>query len=950
MVMQPLGATGQTPRPGRRALRALGLVAGFAVLAGFAAAGGAPPAGKQAAPPRADLYGDRLPDGALARLGTLRWRHGDAVAFVAFTPDGKSVLTASVDNVIRLWDFQTGKEVRRYEARQAGKPNFAAPPGGMMGPGWGRVGTGMVGAALSPDGKTLAATTQHHTVQLWDVATGKELRSIPAGFGSSALSFSPDGTLLAAGGADQTVRLWEASTGKEVRQLRRVPKQPGNRVAVVGGFFGAGSLAFSPDGKLLATPEILFDNGKVNTFITLWEVATGKELRQIEAGMGAGTLALAFAPDGKTLAYANSNGVRLCSAETGREIRPVGPPQFGTSQLVFSPDGKTLAARTMTERRVRLYAVDTGKLAHELGDHSTILGANPRFAMGFGVAVEGGLAFSRDGKLVAAGEGNTVRFWAAGAGKEAAGAGGHRGDISGLAITPGGKLVASWAADSTVRLWEAATGKERHQFRAPVGTTCVALAPDGQTAALGNVDSHVHLHDLATGRQLSLLLGDRNATAVVAFSPDGKTVASQDGFNHTIRLYEVATAKELRVIGPPPPKEVNPNGAVFVLMGPGQSRVGLAFSPDGRLIASPRVNNGNAPGGFAPGMQMQTTLHLWSASTGKEVQKIVLPPQSGLVSFAFAPDGRVLATEHTDQTIILWEVASGKERARLGKPPAMQPPPGGMVMVGGIKAGFGGFGMPAASPTLAFAPDGRSLAAAGPDRSIRLWDIAAGKEVGALKGHEGGVTALAFAPDGKALASGSGDTTILVWDASRLNPAAQVKTVQLPAADVQTLWADLAGPDGVKAYQAVQTLRTAPGQVVPLLRERLRPAVPVEVETIRQWVADLGGKRFAQRQKASSALEKLGELAVPELTRALGAGVPLETRKRIEQLLDKATGGSLSTEQLRLVRAVEVLELLGTPEARQVLVTLSRGAPGALPTREAQAALDRLSRRPPAQP
>jgi WD40 repeat protein len=943
--------------PGRRELWGLGLMAACAVLANLghlsAAADGDKPAARQGeanAPPRTDLYGDRLPAGALARLGTLRWRHGASVSHVAFTPDGKSVLTASQDNVIRLWDLKTGKEIRRYEIRRPGNANVAAPPGGMMGPGWGRGGMG-TSVALAPDGKTLAATTQYSTVQLWDVATGKELRSIPAGTGASALLFSPDGTLLAGRGFDQAMHLWEASTGKEVRQIQRVQNQPGGRVVIAGGFYGAANLAFSPDGKLLATPEVLFDNGQVKTTVMLWEVATGKEIRQIDAGMGGGVPVLAFAPDGKALAYASFNGIHLCSPETGKEIRQVGPQRFGTTALVFSPDGQTLAASTMTDRRIQLYSVATGKVARELGGETAAQGINQPFVGAFGGAASGGLAFSPDGKLVAAGAGSTVRFWAADTGKDAAKVSGHYGDITGLAVVPGDKLVASWAADNTVRLWDPDSGKERDKFAAPNGTVCAAFTPDARTVALGNSNGNVLLHDSASGKELHRLQGHQQGVGAVAFSPDGKTVASRGNLDDSIRLYETATGRELRVIGPPPPKNAGGAGQVFRVIGPGVGRVGLAFSPDGTLIASPRANMGIAQGGVPPGgMPMQTTLHLWRVSTGKEVQKIVLPTQYSLVSFAFAPDGRVLATENADQTITLWEVASGKERAHFGKPPAMRQPVNGQMMMVMMGGRFGGFGMPAAAPTFAFAPAGRTLAAAGPDRSIHLWDIATGKEVGALKGHEGSITALAFAPDGKTLTSGSSDTTLLIWDTARLNPAAKPVAVQLPAAEVETIWTDLAGPDGIKAYQGMQKLRTAPGQVVPLLRERLRPTVPVEAAKVRVLVADLGSKRFAQRQRASTALEKLGELAVPELTRTLGNGPPLETRLRIEQLLDKVTGGSLSNEQLRLVRAVEVLEMIGTPEARQILDTLSRGAPGALPTREAQAALDRLARRPSAQP
>src|SRR5262249_45832213 len=154
------------------------------------------------------------------------------------------------------------------------------------------------------------------------------------------------------------------------------------------------SLAFSPDGKVLATPEALFENGQIRTTVTLWEVATGKEIRQIEAGMGGGVSVVAFAPDGKALASARNTGIRLCSPETGQEIRQVGPQRFGTMALVYSPDGKTLAAASMTDRRIQLYSVATGKVVHDLGDGNIVQGANQPFVIGFAGA---GLAFSPDG-------------------------------------------------------------------------------------------------------------------------------------------------------------------------------------------------------------------------------------------------------------------------------------------------------------------------------------------------------------------------------------------------------------------------------------------------------------------------------------------------------------------------------------------------------------------------
>jgi hypothetical protein len=221
-----------------------------------------------------------------------------------------------------------------------------------------------------------------------------------------------------------------------------------------------------------------------------------------------------------------------------------------------------------------------------------------------------------------------------------------------------------------------------------------------------------------------------------------------------------------------------------------------------------------------------------------------------------------------------------------------------------------------------------------------------GKEVSQLKGHEGSVQTLAFSPDGKAIASGSADTTILVWDAAAfLRQLPKPEPLDGPDRAVEALWEDLAGEDAGKTFQSVLRLAGTPQQAVPFLGERLKPAAPVDPAKVKRWITDLESDKYALRQEATANLAKTGEQAVPPLQNVLASQPTLETRKRVEELLDRLTGTTLTTEQLRLVRALEVLERIATPEARHLLQTLAEGAPGALPTRQAQAALDRLARR-----
>ena len=169
-------------------------------------------------------------------------------------------------------------------------------------------------------------------------------------------------------------------------------------------------------------------------------------------------------------------------------------------------------------------------------------------------------------------------------------------------------------------------------------------------------------------------------------------------------------------------------------------------------------------------------------------------------------------------------------------------------------------------------------------------------------------------------------------------PAADLKPEQ-----VEALWVDLAGNDAGKANRSMLNLAGARGLVEVFMRERLQAAPTIDAKQLEQWLADLDSEKFAVRNRAMEELTKLGEPAVPALNQLLGGQPTLEVRRRAEEVLDRLTGRTLTGEQLRTVRAVEVLEQLGTPEAKRVLETLARGAAGALPTREAQAALGRLN-------
>jgi hypothetical protein len=244
-----------------------------------------------------------------------------------------------------------------------------------------------------------------------------------------------------------------------------------------------------------------------------------------------------------------------------------------------------------------------------------------------------------------------------------------------------------------------------------------------------------------------------------------------------------------------------------------------------------------------------------------------------------------------------------------------------------------------------FSPGGRTLVSAGYDKTVRLWELASGREVAHLDDHRDWVWGAAFAPDGRTVATASKDTTVRLW---RPDAARGTRTVvgKLTAAQLEELWADLAG-DASVAYSAIWTLAEAGEPAVTLLRERLRSAPsPPALKEVPRLITELDADDFQTREKASAMLEQIGRPALLSLRKALEGNPSLEARRRLEELLQKLDGPEPPPERLRAQRALHVLVHIGSAPARQALEALSQGPADDELTQEAKAALAELGRRP----
>jgi WD40 repeat protein len=848
-------------------------VSGLALRPGEAPPQVPTPTPATAAVPRVDRYGDPLPDGAIARIGTNRMvLYGNAAAF---SPDGKLVAFGGENGQFRVWETSTGKPVLEHRL----DPKRFCP---------------VTELAFSPDSQRLAVSGYwHDSVLLWDVPSDRLLQTIPnttpgqekwsREYQGPTLAFLPDGQTLLIGGKEGSLVFWDVAARREITRI-----SAGEKLVQ--------ALTVTRDARTALTAHF---GGELH----LWDLANRQHLRRLD-NKASGPHTAVVAPDGKSFA--------VCSAPDEVEVRNLNSNavlqrfvgQAAVGGVAYTPDAGTVwVAREGGD--VTAWDANTGERRHALtcqGIQVPVL--TPPLPP---TEVPNARAwFGADGRRVVWNDSGSVRIWDLATDRESPVLAGHRGIVTwaGFAADKTTLITGGWGG--TYGLWDAETGNERAPLRTVGGERpiCGSLSGDRRRAVLVTdpisergarpTEGRGFLWNPVGGQEPLPFIGKTDPINLHAiFSPDGRFVVGTE-VNGRVCVYDAATRRLVRTFG----GQFNGEFSEYV----------WTFLRDGTTLVT-----------LAKG-----EVTLYDFPTGKLIRQLEKATPTGYAaSVAVSPDGQFLATGHycgnmpfggnaSDDLIVLWRIAAGRECGRFQT---------GQGIV----------------DHLVYSPDGRLIASCGHrENAVRLWEVATGLERRRYVGHDGTITSIDFAPDGGRLATASWDRTALVWqvfDPGPPNPS---------DADLAVLWGDLAG-NATTAHRAIGALLGAE-KAVPFLVRQLPPATSIDQNRLAALIADLDSSRFAMREAAEKELSRMADLAAPALRRTLENKPSAELRQRAEKLLKALDGPITNAELLRQLRAVEVLEQIGTPAAREHLKGLVHGAAGATLSRAAAEALSRLSK------
>jgi WD40 repeat protein len=905
------------------------------------------PVAAQAPAPAVDFYGDSLPTGAVARLGTTRFRSPDYVLHLAFSPDGKRLVTHG-QTKIALWDVETGKKLAEFASEKVGALAWRGDGRGVM-------------LVTEPGGKERIGdfTRERLKALPFDPNRGAvaELQGATAKIDHERFhghAISPDGKYLVAGRTGnrddraRSISVWEIDPARpleEFEQIHELGPQEGNCHQII----------FSPEGKyvgVVSGPK-LGKKPDQSVLFVLYDLATGKERyrRTIPISGRNDISAIALAPEARSLAIGlNDSAPRVYPIERdGPEITVDAPgaSDEGAHRNPFLFSGDQLWAVRGRSMVLNAYDTKTGRALRSPTPLPTYVSA---------------MALAPNGKRLALAGGGVIAIVDTDTGRLLAPAAGHIGWITGLHVSPDGANVLTWDHRGEARIWDVANGKPLLSLPAPqsekpprqlVGQ--LIISPD-EKAILALNEGRLQALDAATGKPLPAPGGLAGATA---------TAVTRGADRHSVILSDDTSVSVWDW----------PSGRL-------RHRIGLEPDP---VLAKLESRNTYEPRRFymTPDAKQLVSRGLldvvvWDLETGASATlwrgNSIMHMDSALT---FVGGGTKIAFSGTFSLAANGDEGVGGAGVKGKKAVAPLPAPGKKAKGGGGDNPFGnqaGFGlkMPAKnsfvrgialwdlrsgkllhvcddedSPRdIASDPGGYVLAAAQAGRydneKIVLFEVATGQIRRRFSDAVRETSALAFTPDGHRLVSVSYDTTGLVWHMNLLALARGRKPAS--DADLEHAWTTIAEPNARAAYDALLAFASNPERAIALLQNRLRPIPMVGAATFDRILADLEDEKFLTRERAANELEKLARVGVAAIRARLDKAKSREAKVRLTQYLDKYDSPKMTADELRSLRALEFLEHAGTPAALSLIAELSSGEPTAEFTTRASEAKKRLTR------
>ena len=781
--------------------------------------------------------------------------------------------------------------------------------------------------ALSPDGKFITSSARDFSIRVWDRATGAPVHSLiqptnRLAYGAveastPCLLYSADGQLLAAGRGDGTILIWETKHYKLLHKLT------GSTRSVV-------ALAIAPDSKTGVSAD-------EEQTVRLWDLKTGKEIRQITVSEHATTLG--FSKSGELLfAGCQDGSIRIWQLDPLIQLRTIDAHERAVVQLAVAPNGFQIAS-VSSDARIRFWDTRVHSNPQAAPLIWNVFSGFPQCALANVLASLHWAALNRDdGKVTASGE-----------------------PVSCIRFLPDGTLLESDSQGLT--LWNIASAHPRRSI--PIqGITTVEVDREGHVAATGDENGIVRLWDLTSQKELliapgpiwppeQIAEGGRGPEVCVAYRNGPALEWGRAPGREGVRLGSAASGRGVLSAGGLFAAVMDPAGiSIFELPDAkprsrmelaGKDVAAFALDPRGQYLARAGEDKSLAGWSVATGKSLwqieglvaplrtlrylsdekriagcsgNDALVVWSARSGVELHRL-FESGANIVSWAISADGTMAATGHPDGIVRIWQIDSGRLLHVLD-------------------------GHPGPVHAVAFSNDSRTLAV-GSWLTMRLWELASGKERLRIFDLPGLCTAATILPRGEAMLVGMSNTQVL-----RISLAPpELVTRAWTSAELGNFWKELEGADAARAFQAMAAMASSPEAAVALLRSHLRPVPPLS-EALqlqqKQAIDNLGNEKFEVRHQAAESLEQLAETAESALRIALSKNPSSESRSRIQDLLQKLESPERKKQRLRVTRSCELLERVATPEARRLLSELSKGADGAWLTVTAAAGLDRIEK------